>query len=124
MLLFEWILALLLVAVVLTSVAERIGVPYPQAALDCLDGDGSPAAATVREQYTAARNVAKNQSEPQAATEYDRLRLRAIAAQRQALDRLRAEGRIGDEAFHRLQEELDWAELDAAPAGHFQPLTS
>src|SRR5262245_41155526 len=29
MLLFEWILALLLVSVVLTSVAERIGVPYP-----------------------------------------------------------------------------------------------
>lgn len=99
-------------------------VAVMQAALDCLDGDGSPAAAAVREQYTAARNVAKNQSEPQAATEYDRLRLRAIGAQRQALDRIRAEGRIGDEAFHRLQEELDWAELDAAPAGHFQPLAS
>ena len=85
---------------------------------------GLPAAAAVREQYTAARNVAKNPSEPQAATDYDRLRLRAIGAQRQALDRMRAEGRIGDEAFHRLQEEVDWAELDAAPAGRFQPLTS
>jgi hypothetical protein len=32
---------------------------------------------------------------PQAATDYDELRLRAIQIQRQALDRLRAEGRIG-----------------------------
>ena len=38
------------------------------------------------------------------------------------MNRLREEGAIGDEAFHRLEEELDWAELDAAPAGSFQPL--
>jgi hypothetical protein len=43
---------------------------------------------------------------------------RAIAAQRLTLHRLRAEGTIGDEAF----QEVDWAELDAAPAGSFQPL--
>jgi CPA1 family monovalent cation:H+ antiporter len=35
---------------------------------------------------------------------------------------LRAEGAIGDEAYHRLEEEIDWAELDAAPPGRFQPL--
>jgi monovalent cation/hydrogen antiporter len=29
---------------------------------------------------------------------------------------------IGDEAFHCLEEEIDWAELYAAPAGSFQPL--
>ena len=99
-------------------------VAVMQAALDSLDGDASPAAAALRGYYTAARAVAKDANAPQAATEYDQLRLRAIAAQRQALHRMRAEGRISDEAFHRLQEELDWAELDAAPAGHFQPLTS
>jgi CPA1 family monovalent cation:H+ antiporter len=37
---------------------------------------------------------------------------------------LRGEGTIGDEAYHRLEEEIDWAELDAAPAGRFQPLTT
>jgi CPA1 family monovalent cation:H+ antiporter len=52
------------------------------------------------------------------------LRLRAIAAQRRMLHRLREDGGIGDEAFHRLEEEIDWAELDAAPAGFFQPLTT
>jgi hypothetical protein len=174
MLMFEWILVLLLAAVILTNLAERLAVPYPsllaiagaglaflpfapqiriepelalalfvapasgaaerelsragvavmQAALDSLDGDTSRAATTVREQFAAARKVAEGQHEPQAATKYDELRLRAIAAQRGALHRLRVQGEIGDEAFHRLQEELDWAELDAAPAGSFQSLAS
>jgi Na+/H+ antiporter len=101
---------------------SRARVAVMQAALDSLDGDMSPTAAAVREQYAAARAVAENADNPQAATDYDELRLRAIQSQRQALDRLRAEGRIGDEAYHRLEEEIDWAELDAAPAGRFQPL--
>jgi hypothetical protein len=47
-----------------------------------------------------------------------------IIAQRAALLRLRNQGEIGDDAFRRIQEELDWAELDAAPAGTFQPLAT
>src|SRR4030095_13628006 len=84
----------------------------------------APAAATVRAGYLAAREVAASPGEPQGATEHDRLRLRAITAQRRTLQRLREEGAIGDEAFHRLEEEVDWAELDAAPAGTFQSLTT
>ena len=38
------------------------------------------------------------------------------------LHRLRAQRTIGDEVFHRLEEELDWSELDASPPGRFQPL--
>jgi monovalent cation/hydrogen antiporter len=98
----------------------RLGIM--QAALDTLAGERSPAAAAVREGYLAAREVAASPDEPQGATEHDRLRLRAITAQRQTLYRLRDEGAIGDEAFHHLEEELDWAELDTAPAGFFQPL--
>jgi monovalent cation/hydrogen antiporter len=97
-------------------------VAIMQAALDSLDGETSSAAAAVRDQYAAARAVAENPASPQAATDYDELRLRAIQQQRRTLDRLRATGRIGDEAYHRLQEEIDWAELDAAPPGRFQPL--
>ena len=103
---------------------SRARVAVIQAALDRLDGDASGAATTVREQFAAARKVAEGQREPQAATKYDKLRLRAIAAQREALHRLRAQGEIGDEIFRRLQEELDWAELDAAPAGSFRSLAS
>ena len=66
--------------------------------------------------------MAASLDEPQGATEHDRLRLLAITAQRLTLRRLREDGAIGDEAFHRLEEEVDWAELCAAPAGSFQPL--
>ena len=99
-------------------------VAVMQAALDSLAGDPSPAAAALRDQYAASRKVAADQTAPQAATDYDRLRLRAVAAQREALVRLRRHGTISDEAFFRIQEELDWSELDAAPAGSFQPLTT
>ena len=43
------------------------------------------------------------------------LRRRALVAERQRLTELRREGRIGDEAFHVVEEELDWAE------GTFEP---
>jgi Na+/H+ antiporter len=101
---------------------SRGRVALMQAALDSLAADTSSAAAAAREQYAAARAVAENPDDPQAATEYDELRLRAIKRQRQALERLRAQGTIGDEAYHRLEEEIAWAELDASPAGRFQPL--
>src|SRR5262245_17466474 len=79
---------------------SRARVAVMQAALDSLAGDTSPVAAAVREQYAAARAVAEKPDGPQAATEYDELRLRAIKHQRKALERLRTQGTIGDEAYH------------------------
>jgi len=38
---------------------------------------------------------------------------RAYAEERQRLSDLRARGVIGDDAFHRVEEELDWAEVNA-----------
>ncbi|HET7600190.1 MAG TPA: Na+/H+ antiporter [Gemmatimonadales bacterium] len=38
---------------------------------------------------------------------------RAQVAQRRTLSELRARGVIGDDAFHRVEEELDWAEVNA-----------
>ena len=99
-------------------------VAIMQAALDVLSGKTSNAAAAVREQYTAQRTIAENPEDAQAATEYDRLRLYAINSQRDALEELRRNGTIGDEAYHRLEEEIDWSELAASPAGRFQPLTT
>jgi monovalent cation/hydrogen antiporter len=37
----------------------------------------------------------------------------AVAAERRRLMALRDDGTIGDDAFHRVEEELDWAELNA-----------
>ncbi|TIT18626.1 MAG: sodium:proton antiporter [Mesorhizobium sp.] len=99
-------------------------VAIMQAALDVLSGKTSSAAGAVREQYAAQRAIAENPEDAQAATEYDRLRLYAIKSQRDALEHLRIDGTIGDEAYHRLEEEIDWSELAASPPGRFQPLTT
>jgi CPA1 family monovalent cation:H+ antiporter len=108
-----------------TSVEEEVSkarAAIMQAALDSLASETSGAAEAVRQQYSAAREIAENMDAPQRATEHDELRLRAIKSQRKVLERLRNEGTIGDEAYHRLEEEVDWAELDASPPGRFQPL--
>ncbi|MBN9270858.1 MAG: sodium:proton antiporter, partial [Mesorhizobium sp.] len=99
-------------------------VAVMQAALDVLSRKTSAAAAVVREQYEAQRLVAESPGDAQAATEYDRLRLYAINRQRDTLEELRRNGTIGDEAYHRLEEEIDWQELAASPPGRFQPLTT
>ncbi len=94
------------------------------AALGALAGRDGRAAAALRDELQAARRVAEDTAAPQAATEHDDLRLEVLVLQRERLHGLRADGVIGDEAFHRLVEELDWRELAAAPAGRFQPLTT
>ena len=38
---------------------------------------------------------------------------RVLTAERQALGDLRTRGVIGDDAYHKIEEELDWAELHA-----------
>jgi monovalent cation/hydrogen antiporter len=43
---------------------------------------------------------------------------RALEAERGALSALRAQGVIGDDAFHRVEEELDWAELNVDAKSH------
>lgn len=85
------------------------------AALERLRAETSDAAVALCAEYEAMRAVARDRSRPQADTEHDRLRIDAICAQRDLLASLRRSGKISDAAFHRLEEELDWAELHAAP---------
>lgn len=87
------------------------------AALAALAGRSGAAAQAVRAEYAAARAVAENVLRPQAATAYDALRLEALAGQRRVLARWRRSECIDDDAFHRLEEELDRAELNATPPG-------
>jgi CPA1 family monovalent cation:H+ antiporter len=85
------------------------------AALARLRDRTSDAAVAVRAEYEVMRTIAQDRSNPQADTEHDRLRIEAICAQRELLATFRRQGKISDDAFHRLEEELDWAELHASP---------
>jgi CPA1 family monovalent cation:H+ antiporter len=82
------------------------------AALTELAGYTGAAADAVRAEYRVARTGSVDSSRP--ATEYDELRLVAIAAERKLLVDMRLNARIFDDAFHLLEDELDRAELHAA----------
>jgi hypothetical protein len=53
-------------------------------------------------------------------SEYDRLRAEAITVQRRVLETLREEGRIGEDTYHRLEEELHCSELAVASTGQLE----
>jgi Na+/H+ antiporter len=74
------------------------------------------AADAVRGEYGAAR--AASSSDPtRPVTQYDDLRMRAIAAERRLLIEWRRRGRIFDDTYHLLEDELDRAELHTASLG-------
>jgi Na+/H+ antiporter len=85
------------------------------AALAILAGSPGSGAAAVRAEYGATRAASVDRSRPM--TDYDHLRLQAIAAERRLLIEWRRQGRIQDDAFHLLEDELDRAELNVASFG-------
>lgn len=84
-----------------------------RAALDSLASENGEAAQALREEYRSKAAVASNDTQPQADTEFDRLRRRAIAAQREALLLLRRDEQVSEDVFYQLERELDCAELYA-----------
>lgn len=84
-----------------------------QAALTSLDHDTSPSARRLRREYAALLRGAvagRREGREQGQAVRD-LRRRALAAARHRLAVLRDTDVIGDDAFHRLEEELDWLEM-------------
>ena len=83
-----------------------------RAAVAALDGaaEQSEAARLVLGKY---QSRLAGQPAPDAGPPAAALMRRAVAAERRRLVELRADGTIGDDAFHRVEEELDWAELSA-----------
>jgi CPA1 family monovalent cation:H+ antiporter len=77
-----------------------------------LDDDGSTTAAVLRDEFAFTEDDGDGAP---AGTERDarnHLRGRIVAAQREALVRMRETAEIGDDAFHRVEERLDWAEVN------------
>jgi monovalent cation/hydrogen antiporter len=87
-----------------------------RAALQVLDSEAvSEARAAVRREYEArlATDTLEAHTGANAGSELALIQSRAIAAERRTLGQLRNRGDIGDDAFHRLEEELDWAKVYA-----------
>ena len=84
-----------------------------RAAFASLDGEDSEAARRVRDEYAGLIAIADAEDDAFAPplSEEDRLRARAISAARSRLNELRFAGEIGDDAFHRVEEELDRSEI-------------
>ena len=83
-----------------------------RAALAAIDGDTSPLAQALRIELEAAlEEGTADQPGNASGSPADSVRLRAIAAARRAVLAMRSCGEIGDEAFHRLEEEIDRVEL-------------
>ena len=90
-----------------------------RAALNVLDTqEPSEAEAVLRREYQArlSNQAGETKTDANNRSELATIQSRAIAAERQALDQLRNRGEIGDDAFHQLEEELDWAEVHAIRA--------
>jgi Na+/H+ antiporter len=84
-----------------------------EAALKELAEIPGDSAAALRAEYGAVRAGSVGRAQPN--TEYDNMRRRAIAAERQLLADWRRRGRIQDDVYHLLENELDRAELHVAP---------
>jgi Na+/H+ antiporter len=74
-----------------------------------MTGEG---AAALRAEFGAVREGNVGRAQPD--TQYDSMRRRAIAAERRLLADWRRRGRIQDDAYHLLEDELDRAELHVA----------
>jgi CPA1 family monovalent cation:H+ antiporter len=84
-----------------------------EAALATFAGDASPAAEAVRQEFEAhLTNVPSHRGNADSrVSTHETIHRRALDAARRVVFDMRARGDIGDDAFHRLEEEFDWLEM-------------
>jgi CPA1 family monovalent cation:H+ antiporter len=84
-----------------------------RAALATLDGDRSPNAEAVRQEFSAhfAHEDGDGDDSDAERAEHTALHHKAFQAARQAVLDMRDRDEIGDDAFHEIEEQLDWLEV-------------
>lgn len=90
------------------------------AGLMVLERDRSPVAEAVRRElsaYLSATEAGPGASDSNRSA-YNEAQGRAVQAARQAVLAMRASDEIGDDAFHRIEEELDWLEMAGQSQDH------
>jgi monovalent cation/hydrogen antiporter len=90
-----------------------------RAALATCADDMSPAAEAVRQEFAAHLKPARSDEAEGSSRESDHeaVHQRAITAARQVILEMRSTDDIGDDAFHQLEEELDWLEMGSGGRG-------
>jgi CPA1 family monovalent cation:H+ antiporter len=83
-----------------------------EAALATLENESGAVAEDLRAEFAALRGGSIDRTRPR--TAYDVLRRRALEAERKLLNDWRLKGRILDDVYHHLEDELDRTELDVA----------
>ena len=81
-----------------------------RAALASFENDRSPIAELVRREFNA-RLAHEGPDGDRAAAAHSEIHRRALQAARRAVFAMRESEEIGDDAFHRVEEELDWLEM-------------
>jgi monovalent cation/hydrogen antiporter len=85
--------------------------------LQVLDADQSQEATVIRRELEAQlTEETETRKDSDGLGQYDSLRARIVAAQRDALLEMRSNDEIGDDAFHQVEAQLDVAEVNALGA--------
>jgi len=93
-----------------------------EAALATFDGDTSPAAEAVRQEFAShLRRAAADPGGAERGSAHDEIHRRAMVAARRVAFDMRARDEIGDHAFHRLEEEFDWIEMGSGAREGAEP---
>jgi CPA1 family monovalent cation:H+ antiporter len=85
-----------------------------KAGLATFDGMDSEAARAVRQEFASHLRQGRGEI-ADAEANHERIHQSALAAARQTILEMRAREEIGDDAFHRLEQEFDWMEMANAP---------
>lgn len=85
-----------------------------KAALAALGGEEGPAAERLRLEIAGMLDAARDGQDPYGSRE-STLRRETLPHSRRALDELRDSGRIGDDAYRKVEQELDWLEMTTRP---------
>jgi len=90
-----------------------------EAAMSSLDGDASPAAEAVRQEFAAhlGHDAEDSEASGEHVSSHQDVHRRALSAARRVVFEMRAREEIGDDAFHRMEEQLDWVELGVGGRG-------
>jgi CPA1 family monovalent cation:H+ antiporter len=80
-----------------------------RAGLATLENDRSPVADAIREEFTT--HLVPGPREVAGLSSHGQIHRTALQAARQTVLAMRANNEIGDDAFHAMEEELDWLEM-------------